>query len=241
MRSRWLALASTRKIRCDRSTGANMAVWLNSISARPSTRNPFGSSENENRLMMRVCASALKYINVLRQSRRSISRDRRILQEIETAEHDRAPQVPAEHRAVVVAGEVLLAKARRETLDIARAEDRPACFFQRFIVDIGGVNLHPIADRLDAVSFGQQHRQRVGLLSGGAASAPDSKRRRSVAPVDQERENRRIEIGPDVRIPEERGDVDENGVEERFEFVRMELEVIDIIVEVLSRRPPACA
>jgi hypothetical protein len=48
--------------------------------------------------------------------------------------------------------------------------------------------------------------------------------------VHQRRQQLGLQVGPRLAVPEEAGDVDENGVEERGELLRVQLEVVLVVL-----------
>ena len=82
--------------------------------------------------------------------------------------------------------------------------------------------------------FRQQHGQRIGFFTRGAAGAPDPDRICRFL-VGQDLGNDLLtQVFPGIRIPEEAGHVDQDRVEEASELVRMHLEIVAVVVEGLN-------
>ena len=96
---------------------------------------------------------------------------------------------------------------------------------QRVLVDVGGIDLHPPPERLDAELLGQDHGERVGLFARRAAGAPDSDGAVGSAAGQHVRDDLRLHVSPHFRIPKEARDVDENRVEQQAELLGMRREV----------------
>ena len=161
-------------------------------------------------------------------------RDRRILDEVVAAEDDGAPQLPVEDDLVPRALEVLGHQRLGNVLELPVRVDRLPRFRQRFLVDVGCVDLDALAQRVHADVFGQHHGRGVRLLARRAARAPDPERIAVGPLLDQTRQQIARRVRPDIRIAEERRDVDEDGVEERAELLLVDLEVVEVFLERLD-------
>jgi len=92
------------------------------------------------------------------------------------------------------------------------------------LVDVGAIDLDRVGVGRLAEVLGQEHGDRIWLLAGGAAGAPDAQTATLRRVVDEPRDDVVGERFPRVRVPKERGDVDEDRVEERdvLEGIRIE-------------------
>src|SRR5207247_9967146 len=90
----------------------------------------------------------------------------------------------------------------------------------------------------------EEHGEREGFLPGGAARAPDADRIVAALAGGDGRDDLAREHLPRLGIPEEGGDVDEDGVEELAELLRVHLEIVAVIGErrdIHLLQPPADA
>src|SRR5207244_10504750 len=78
------------------------------------------------------------------------TRDRRIRDQVQASEDDRPAQLVAEDVAGRRALEVLLAENGGDGLEALGAAAPPAGLRERVLVDVGGEDLHPLAERLGA-------------------------------------------------------------------------------------------
>src|SRR2546428_10281750 len=102
------------------------------------------------------------------------TRDRRIGDQVQAAEDDRPAQLVAEDVADRRALEVLLAEVGGDGLEILGAVAPLAGLRERALVDIGGEDLHSLAERLGAEQLPERDRETVCLLAAGAPGAPDA-------------------------------------------------------------------
>ena len=163
--------------------------------------------------------------------------DRGVLDQVVAAEDHRAAQVLAED---VAAGRPARSTAPELRRDAARPRGRRSGLpglGERLLVDVGGVDLHPVPELVGPEHLGQQHRQRVRLLAGGAAGAPHPDRLRRALAGEQRRETSRAQELPGLGVAEEAGDVDQDRVEQRGELVGVDLEVVEVLGVVGDRRP----
>ncbi len=228
-RSRRPPRETLAKIRRFRSIGTNVLLYARSVSALPRNRKPLSFSAKWNRSMIRPCVSVLKYISVLRQASRSI-------REIGASWiRSCRPKITERRRsfwndeAVVARLEVLPEQVGGDRLDLLGAvggEPGPA---ERPLVDVGGVDLDPVAERPDADRLGQDHRQRVRLLARGAAGAPEPDRPVGGLARDQAGDDLLGHRLPRPRVAEEGRHVDQDRVEEVRELVGVDLQVVDVV------------
>src|SRR6266705_4716261 len=94
---------------------------------------------------------------------------------------------------------------------------------QRFLVDVGGVDLYPAQEHLLPQRLAEEHRRGIRLLAGGCATAPDSD---DAALCSDPGDDLPCHVIPGGRVTEERGDIDEDLVEEDRELVGVNLQVI---------------
>ena len=99
----------------------------------------------------------------------------------------------------------------------------------RVLVDVGGVDLHALAERLLAHVPHEQHGDRVGLLAGRAPGRPDAQLALLSDAVERLGQDVLVEVLPRRRVAEEAGDVDEDRVEELGELVGVDLEVVEVV------------
>ena len=104
------------------------------------------------------------------------TRDRRIGDQVQAAEDDRPAQLVAEDVAGRRALEVLLAEVGGDGLEILEAVAPLAGLRERVLVDVGGEDLHSLAERLGAEQLRERDREAVCLLAAGAPGAPDADR-----------------------------------------------------------------
>ncbi|CAG7000123.1 hypothetical protein PICSAR164_02743 [Mycobacterium avium subsp. paratuberculosis] len=157
--------------------------------------------------------------------------DRRILDQVVAAEDHRPAQILVKNVAAVDLFEVAGQQIRRHRLDRPGVVGGAARLGQRVLVDVGGIDLHPLPERVEAQRLGQQHRQRVGLLARGAPRTPHPDRIVGPAFGQQSRNDFGGDELPGVRVAEERGDVDQDGVEQRGELVGAGLQEVQVLVE----------
>jgi hypothetical protein len=72
--------------------------------------------------------------------------------------------------------EVLAPQRLWNVLDLACAKAGVARRHERFLIDVGGVNLHPRLELFDPERFSQEYRQGVRFLSRRTSGAPGTKR-----------------------------------------------------------------
>src|SRR3954447_382440 len=154
--------------------------------------------------------------------------DRRVDGEVVATEDDVPPQVLAEVVVLIVTLEVALEQIVGNGLDLLAHIARGAGLFERVIVDVGGVDLDPLPEPVFAHRLGEEDRGGVGLLARGAARTPDPERAVVAVLGDQLGKYRLGQVRPVLRVAEEPGDVDQDGVEEDGELLGMELQVLDV-------------
>src|SRR5689334_17919831 len=128
--------------------------------------------------------------------------------------------------------EVLRPKGLRDVGHLTFAVDGESRFPERFVVGIGRVDLHALVELIDAKRFGENHRQRVRLFTGGTPRAPDANAVRRRASLDEVRKHGFTEELPARPVAKETRDVDEHRVEQQGEFVGMHLEVVEVVAIV---------
>lgn len=155
--------------------------------------------------------------------------DRRVLDEVVAPEDHRTAQVLAEAVPAALQLEELLELRLGEPFDLRRGVGRVPGLRQRLVVDVGGVDLDPLPERLDPEHVGEEHREAVGLLPGRAAGAPHADRLFGAALGQQGGQHVVAQVVPRVRIAEEPGHVDQDGVEQRDELVGVDLQLVDAV------------
>ncbi len=155
------------------------------------------------------------------------ARDGCILHEIVAPEDDAAPHVLVELVADADLREVLLAERLGDAVDGVGRVGRDACLREGVLVDVGSVDLHALRIAGRAQDLREQDGERVGLLAGCAAGAPDAEHRAPVAGGEAILDEPSHDV-PRGRVSEERGHVDQDGVEELRKLVGSDLEVVDV-------------
>ena len=163
-------------------------------------------------------------------------RDRRVLHQVVAAEDHRASQVGAEHVAPAARLEVAVAQRPVHAFHLLRRIAREARLAERFLVDIGGVDLDALAEGIHAYGLGEHDGERVGLLSRGAARRPNAHAVVAALRGEQARHDLLAQVVPRRRVAKEGGDVDQDGVEEVREFLGMHLEVVAVVAVVRHRQ-----
>ena len=142
-------------------------------------------------------------------------RQRRRLREIVAAEDAPAAEVAPEPMELAVAGEVAIHEPVGHIPQLFRPVRGVARGGEGLLVDVGAIDLDRVGVGRLAEVLGQEHGDRIRLLAGGAARAPDAQTATLRRVVDEPRNDVVGERFPRVRVPKERGDVDEDRVEER--------------------------
>ena len=155
------------------------------------------------------------------------ARDRRIVEQVVAAEDDRAAKVFLEDGAAAAAIEVLGAEALRQAFHLAVGVRRRPRNRQFLFVYVGGVNLHPLAELIRPEHLGEQDRHRVAFLARRAAGAPDPYRLVTVLVLQHSRDDLRAQVLERLRVAEKAGHVDEDGVEQLAELVRVHFEIVE--------------
>ena len=124
------------------------------------------------------------------------ARDRRVLDEVVPPEDDPAPQLSVEHVAVVDAFEVPLAQLGGHGLDVPIGVGRGPAATQGVVVEVGGVDLHPLAERGRSHRLDEDHRDRERLLPGGATRDPNPDRVLGSLRLEQSRHHEVVDVIP---------------------------------------------
>ena len=161
------------------------------------------------------------------------TRDRRIRDQVQASEDDRPAQLVAEDVAGRRALEVLLAQVGGDGLEILEAIAPLAGLRERALVDVGGEDLHSLAERLGAEQLRERDREAVRLLAAGAPGAPDADRSGGLG-GEQLRQDVGAQAFPRWSVAKEARDVDQHGVEEGGELLGMHLEVVEVVAEALQ-------
>ena len=168
-------------------------------------------------------------------------RDRRVLHQVVAAEDHRAAQIRPEDEASRRALEIALDERGLHAFELLLAVARQARLGQRLLVGIGAVHFDALAHRLHAERLGEHHGERVGFLARCAARRPDADVRLRRLCGEQFRHHLLAQVIPRRRVAEKRSDVDEDGVEELGELLRVDLEMVDVglvIVEAQELHAP---
>src|SRR5262245_48204032 len=158
--------------------------------------------------------------------------DRRVLHQVVAAEDHRPAELLVKD---VVAGrplEVLLDVRSGDLLHVLRAVRRLPGLVQRFLVDVGGVDLDPAPELLHPELLGQQDRHRIRLFSGGTAGAPHPDRPRRTLARDDPGHDLLCDVLPGGLVAKECRHVDQDRVEQARELLGMDLEVVDVVCEI---------
>jgi hypothetical protein len=160
------------------------------------------------------------------------ARDRRVVHDVMTAEDHAFAQRTVEYVMIVGAFEILVQIGGRHALDVAGAVGRDAGDLQRVLVEVGSIDLHPLAEFQRSQLFGEQHRDREGFFAGCAADAPDPDRPIGFGAGHDRRDHLSLQDLPRFLVAEERGDVDQDGVEQVLELAGIGLELRLVCAEV---------
>src|SRR5215472_1274336 len=140
-----------------------------------------------------------------------------------TAENDRAPDLLVEEIALLDAVEIAIEEMRRDALNLLGRVERVTRLRQRVLVHVGCVDLDPASKLFDAEMLGQEYGDRVRLLAGRTSGAPHADGRLGTAGRNDARDDVGRDEVPRLRVTEEAGNVDEDGVEQQAELVLMRL------------------
>lgn len=168
---------------------------------------------------------------MLRAHQQVDPRNRRVTHQVVAPEDHPAAQFLVEDVASVDLLEVDRQQFGRNRFDGPRVVRCGARLVQCKVVDVGGVDLHPLPERLEAERFGQQNGERVRLLPGGAACAPHPDRVLGPALGEDRRDHLVLDRLPGFGVTEECRHIDQDRVEERREFVGTRLQHIEILIE----------
>ena len=156
-----------------------------------------------------------------------------------TSEDDLATKLRLECEFGAGGSEVLLDERLGDGLERRARVGRQPRDGERFVVDVRRIDLHAPREGLLTERLAEHHRERVRLLARRASGAPDADGRVR-ARIDDRREPGGERL-PCRRIPEERGHVDEQQVEELGELFRALSEVDEVLRERVDphRRHPS--
>ena len=163
-------------------------------------------------------------------------RDGRVVAYVVPAEDHRVAHVAPQGVGIARLLEIFLEQRRRDRRDGLRGEGRAPRRAEGFLVHVRGVDFDAVVEFRLAQRLGQHHRERVRLLSGGAAGAPRADALRRLAGRQDLRDDFRAQEIPRRRVPEEGRDVDQDGVEEQREFLRVRVEVVAVLAQTLDPR-----
>ena len=150
-------------------------------------------------------------------------------------EDHRSTHVLAKGEVAVGALEIPLAQRLMDGLHLPARVHRVTADVERVVVDIRRIDLHAPLEVLFAHRLGQHHRQAVRLLAARATGRPDADPL-LLACLQQPRHDLLAEEVPGDLVAEERGDVDEDGVEEIDELRGCPLEVRLVVREPFDSR-----
>jgi hypothetical protein len=135
-------------------------------------------------------------------------------------------QVLAEGVEAVHLLEVLLPQLGRDVLQLLVGIGGVPRHVECILVHVGAVDFHPLPKLFDPHLLGEHHGYGIGLFAAGASGAPGPDR----LGVGLRRQQRGDRHGPQrlprLRVAEEVGDVDQDGVEQLTELVLVELDVL---------------
>ncbi len=149
--------------------------------------------------------------------------DGRIAGQVVTPEYHLPAQITAEGMLRAAGLEVLLAELLADLRNLAFGIDARARLGQGALVEVGGVDLHPADELVQAHGLHQHDGQGVGLLASRAARAPDPERAAGALGGQQLGQDLLAQRLPGQRVAEEPCHVDEQAVEKLGELVRLEL------------------
>src|SRR5439155_9900716 len=162
------------------------------------------------------------------------TRDRRVLDQVQVPEDNRLAQLLAEDVAGRRTLEVPVAEVGGDGLEILGAVASLTGLRDRVLVDVGGVDLDALVERVCAEHFRQRHREAVRLLAAGTPGAPDTDGLRVGLGGQQLREDLGAKVFPRGGVAKEARDVDQDGVEEVGELPGMGLEVFEVVAVPLQ-------
>jgi hypothetical protein len=142
------------------------------------------------------------------------------------------------HVALLGALEEALERLVRDVLDLPRQVGAVASEAERLLVDIGRVDLDPVAKRLITHDPREHHGERIRLLARRTPGAPNPDRRLAWPRVQKLGRELGAHVLPRLGVPEERGGVDQQRVEQLRELLAMEFEVVDVVVMALDADGP---
>ena len=148
------------------------------------------------------------------------------------SEDDRAAHFLAEGVVAVLRLEVALQQVGRHAFDLLGRVGRLPRLLQGLLVHVGRINLDTPAELFEPQGLHQQYGERVRFFAGGAARAPQADRVLRMLGVQQARHELLAHEIPDVRVPEETGNINEDRIEQQREFVWMHFEVVRVVGEV---------
>lgn len=127
--------------------------------------------------------------------------------------------------------EVASQQLRRHRLDRFGVIGGRSSVGQRFLVDIGGVDLDALSEGVGTHCLGQQHGQRVGLLARRTARAPHPDGIVGSALGQEPRNDVAADEVPRFGVAEKGCDVDQDRIEQGSELVRTGLQYVEIFLE----------
>ena len=115
-------------------------------------------------------------ISVFGSEQRQVG-NRRIEDQVVTAEDHRPPELPMENPAVADALEIFVQQGLRDRFGGFVVVGGGAAMVECLVVDVGRVHFDAFVEPFGPERFGQQHGQAVGFFAGRAPGAPDANRR----------------------------------------------------------------
>lgn len=149
-----------------------------------------------------------------------------------------SPQIGTEEVLGTARFEVLVAQLRGERFQgLGRVQPR-ASLAQRLLVDVRGVDLDAIQAFVETECLREHDRKRVRLLTAGTTGTPHPDLVLGGNVGDHLRHDLALEQGPCLRVPEDRSDVDQNGVEQGAELVGVRLQEVLVVRVVVDTGIP---
>ncbi len=158
--------------------------------------------------------------------------ERRIGNDVLLGEDDAVAQFLADAVALLVGHEIALQPLRRHVGLDAAPEITLAPAVDRVRIEVGGEDLQRVAGRgrQPLHHFGKHDGQRVRLLARGAGRHPRLQRQSLGMGRQQFRQRRLGQVIPHLGVAEELGHPDQQFLEQQFHFLRIVVQVVDILL-----------
>ena len=160
----------------------------------------------------------------------------RILKDVVLGEDDHRADLMIYHILGAPAREIPAEPADAHILDDVLPVDALAGKLHRVRVQIGRKDLDIPPDVELLHHLGEQNRQRIGFLAGGAARAPDADLFRGLAFLHDLRDDPRLQHLEIIRIPEEGSDADQDLFCQRPGLLLIALQIIHVALQIAAVR-----